>query len=234
MKIIAISDLHGYLPTIEEQADIMLIAGDISPLDIQFNKPAMKNWLLTQFSYWIINLPVKEVFLVAGNHDSVFEGISKTFLTELYLNTNYKLHYLKNEEFYYTDEEGIEWKIFGTPYCHIFGNWPFMRSEEVLEEKFKKIPENVDIIISHDPPYGIGAHDCVLQYPSRANEHIGNVPLRNQLEKTNFKLLCCGHIHSGDHNPSKFMNGEVVNVSINDEHYESTYPPFYTTLNKDY
>lgn len=232
MKIVALSDLHGTLPEITEPAEIMLIAGDISPLDIQFNKPAMKNWLLTQFSYWIINLPVKEVFLVAGNHDAVLEGISKTFLTELYISTNYKLHYLENREYYYTDEEGEEWTIFGTPYCHIFGNWPFMRSEEVLEKKFKKIPEDADIIISHDPPYGVGAHDCVLQYPSRANEHIGDIPLRNQLEKTKFMLCCVGHIHSGDHNPSEFMGGKVVNVSINDEHYESTYPPFYIELNK--
>ena len=44
MKIAGISDLHGYLPNIEK-SDILLIAGDISPLNIQFNKPEMKKWL---------------------------------------------------------------------------------------------------------------------------------------------------------------------------------------------
>ena len=39
MKLIAISDLHGSLPKIEDKADIMIIAGDISPLNIQGNKP---------------------------------------------------------------------------------------------------------------------------------------------------------------------------------------------------
>ena len=53
MKIIAISDLHGYLPTIEEQADIMLIAGDISPLKIQGMKTLMKEWMEEEFVPWI-------------------------------------------------------------------------------------------------------------------------------------------------------------------------------------
>lgn len=42
MKIIAISDLHGDLPVIDVKANIAVVAGDISPLHIQFNKPAMK------------------------------------------------------------------------------------------------------------------------------------------------------------------------------------------------
>ena len=42
LKIVAISDMHGKLPVIKEPADIMLIAGDIVPLEIQFNKEFSK------------------------------------------------------------------------------------------------------------------------------------------------------------------------------------------------
>lgn len=63
-------------------------------------------------------------------------------------------------------------------------------------------------------------------------EHHGNYPLRKQLEKTKFKWLFCGHIHSGDHRPVEFMDGKVVNVSLNNERYNSTYEPFIIEIEK--
>ena len=235
MKIIAISDLHGYLPTIEEQADIMLIAGDISPLRIQGSKILMQEWMEEEFIPWINELKVEKVFLVAGNHCFYFQGVSKSKILLLEKETNYKLKYLENETTTYIDENGESWTIFGTPYCHIFGNWSFMLSDEALAEKFKEIPEEVDIIISHDPPYGVGFHDCNLQKAysrSTGPEHLGNKPLREQLKKTKFRLLCCGHIHSGEHNPTEFMGGNIVNVSLLDEYYQPTYRPFIIELEK--
>lgn len=235
MKIIAISDLHGHLPTIEEQADIMLIAGDISPLDIQGTRVLMREWIEDEFIPWINRLEVEKVFLVAGNHDRFLEIISDADITEWRMLTGQKLQYLKNEMMTYIDKFGESWTIFGTPYCHIFGNWSFMISDEALAEKFKNIPEEVDIIITHDPPYGIGFHDCNLQRPysrSIGPEHLGNKPLREQLEKTKFKLLVGGHIHSGEHNPTEFMGGQVVNVSLLDEYYQPTYKPFIIELEK--
>lgn len=235
MKIIAISDLHGYLPTIEEQADIMLIAGDISPLRIQGSKVLMQEWMEEEFIPWINKLKVEKVFLVAGNHCFYFQGISKNKILLLEKETNYKLKYLKNETTTYIDENGESWTIFGTPYCHIFGNWPFMLSEEALAEKFKEIPEEVDIIISHDPPYGVGFHDCNLQKAysrSTGPEHLGNKPLREQLEKTKFKLGVFGHIHSSDHNPTEFRGATVVGVSLLDEYYNPAYKPFIIELEK--
>lgn len=235
LKIVAISDLHGYLPEITESADILLLAGDISPLEIQFNKPKMKVWLETKFAYWIKSLPVDKVYMVAGNHDAYFENINPTNLTELKIQCDFKLIYLEND-YVVHKHNGTEYTIFGTPYCHIFGNnWPFMRSEEYMTEKFKMIPDEVDIIISHDPPYGIGQVDQILESRRKNREipeSLGNPPLAEQLTKTNYKLLVCGHIHSGDHYPFEFNGGQVVNVSIKDESYEPIYAPFYTIIEK--
>lgn len=228
LRVCAISDLHGTLPKIKK-SDILLIAGDISPLEIQFNIPKMKEWLIGEFKTWVENLPVDKVFLVAGNHDSVFERCDiKTLGIE-----NNKLKYLHNESTEYVDVFGKIWTIFGTPYCHIFGNWPFMRTEEYMTDKFKEIPNNVDIIISHDPPYGIGQVDQILDEPMWGNHirrPLGNEPLSDKLWKIKFKLLVCGHIHSGDHYPCIYNGGKVVNVSILNERYKHVNKPFYTRL----
>lgn len=233
LRVVAISDIHGYFPIIEEPADILLIAGDISPLEIQFNKPKMKIWLETEFAYWIKSLPVDRVFLTAGNHDSYLESISKTNILALQ-QACVKLTYLKNEVCDYVDSYGQVWTIFGTPYCHIFGNWPFMRSEEYMTEKFKQIPDEVDIIISHDPPFAAGDVDVILETPQHRFErmftHLGNDPLRDRIEKVNYKLLVCGHIHGGSHDFNE--EWKSVNVSYLNEYYEPHYDPFYITLTK--
>ena len=234
MKIVAISDLHGFLPEITESADIMLIAGDISPLNIQFNKPKVKKWLETEFAYWINSLPVDKVYMVAGNHDSYFEGINPLNLAKLKQQCDFKLVYLENNYVVHR-HNGEEFKIFGTPYCHIFGQWPFMREDSYMEEKFESIPEECDIIISHDPPYGIGQVDQILEsrrHNREVPEGVGNPPLAKQLAKTKYKLLVCGHIHSGDHELFEFNGGQVVNVSIKNENYQVQYEPFYTTIEK--
>lgn len=114
-------------------------------------------------------------------------------------------------------------KYIGTPYCNIFGNWPFMRSDEYLEEKFKQIPDNVDIIVSHDPPYGVCQSDQIMEdriWNNRQLEHCGNKALAKRISEINYKLLVCGHIHSGDHSLSEFNGGNIVNVSILNEDYK--------------
>lgn len=228
MKIIAISDLHGQLPAIKESADIMLIAGDISPLNYQRDLEIMDYWLKDSFLSWINTLAVEKVYLIAGNHDFYFERSSRSDILSLEHLSGGKLIYLENEMTTYTDSTGKSWSIFGTPYCHQFGFWPFMYSNDVLKQEFEDIPEEVDIIITHDPPYNINQHDCTLQkaVPKHIGwEPLGNKPLREQLEKTKFKLLCCGHIHSGNHQITHFNDGRVVNVSLLDEYYDMTYNP---------
>lgn len=67
VKIAATSDLHGYLPNIEE-VDILLICGDILPLDIQVNMPKSLQWLEYSFKPWAEALKCDQVVFIAGNH----------------------------------------------------------------------------------------------------------------------------------------------------------------------
>jgi Icc-related predicted phosphoesterase len=230
LKIGAISDIHGNIINTIEKCDIFVIAGDISPLYIQFKMPAMKEWMLNEFATWVKNIPADKVILVAGNHDAWLERVSEYDMFEVQKATNFKLIYLKNEAWTYKTDEG-DWHFFGTPYCHQFGTWPFMRDERTLETHFKEIPDVVDVIISHDPPYGIGNTDVIqegFRYYTKQPKHLGNNELAKRLFNVDYKLLICGHIHSGCHE----IDDKCVNVSLLNEEYEVWYDPFYTTLEK--
>lgn len=228
LKICAISDLHGNLPEIKP-SDVLFIAGDISPYEIQFNRVEMKKWLENDFSNWINELPVEKVYLVAGNHDFYFESITNAKLLEFLSKTKRKLCYLCNSSAVYTSNSGIQYNIFGTPYCHIYGNWAFMRSDEYLTEKFNQIPDEVDFLITHDAPFGVGTQDVCLDLPGFP-EHKGNLPLTVRLMNIKYKWLFHGHLHSSNHNPDYYNNGQVVNVSILNEKCELAYEPFYLEI----
>lgn len=224
MKFCAISDTHGLLPNIDP-CDTLIIAGDISPLSIQHDRNKMSDWLFGEFINWINELNCPEVILVAGNHDFWFwksDEIQKLLLKYSSLG---KITYLENSSTTIYRDNGDEIKIFGTPFCHIFGNWPFMVIDELLKERFEEIPENLDILISHDPPFGICDIDCILgRYPY---EHVGNKILTNKILEVKPKIVISGHIHSGDHNLTQVGETKYVNVSLSDETYAYNYKPFY-------
>lgn len=227
MKVCAISDLHGLLPELEP-CDLVLIAGDISPLNIQQNIPLMDSWLFNDFVPWINNLNCSDVISVAGNHDFWFERASESSTLLLQSETNYKLKYLCNQSYDIIDDDGSSIKIFGTPYCHRFGNWPFMKTDDILIEKFKEIPKNLDILISHDPPYAICDVDCILE--NIIPEHVGGDVLADRILEVKPTMVICGHIHSGEHNPTTLDGITYVNVSLLSERYEYKYKPFYFEL----
>ena len=153
MKICAISDLHGYLPHHLPESDLLLIAGDVIPLRIQSNMPKSKEWLEEEFKQWCKDQETYQIVLVGGNHDFYFERKKKE-TKEIFEDYGDWFHYLHNET-KTINIEGEQIKIFGTPYCHQFGNWAFMRDDDKLREYFAECPDEVDIILSHDAPYGI-------------------------------------------------------------------------------
>lgn len=82
MKVTAISDLHGNLIDIEP-CDLLLICGDISPLDIQRDYIQMTKWIFNEFREWIMKIDCSTVILTPGNHDFWFEKMinqSNTYL----------------------------------------------------------------------------------------------------------------------------------------------------------
>lgn len=221
MLIGAISDLHGNLIDLYP-CEVLFICGDISPLRLQFNMEEMEYWITNEFLPWCEKLSCERIFLIAGNHDAFLERKKEKFKSLL---LGSKVVYLENELSEYITDNGDCYKIFGTPYCHIFGNWPFMRTDEVLKNKFFDIPEDCDIVFSHDCPFGTG--DVCLELNEK---HRGSIPLRDAIIRSKPRYLFTGHLHSANHNCEILEDTEVYNTSIVNERYEVSYEPLYLNI----
>jgi Icc-related predicted phosphoesterase len=160
---------------------------------------------------------IEEAILIAGNHDGWVEqypGLAKEELKNCV--------YLNEESFVY---KGL--RIFGSPYSPEFNNWHFMaaRGKEIARH-WKKIPDDIQILVTHGPPYGILDVNTEEIYSLPLGpEHFGCEELKKRVDKLkDLKLHVFGHGHSSsgmvEHNGVKFVNASVLNES-----YEVVYSP---------
>lgn len=224
MKITVLSDLHGNLPKYDfEGVELLLICGDISPLKYQHNIPVMKEWLIDTFYNWCLGLNVIKIVFIAGNHDVVAERCNDWMHKTFYKSSD--VTYLKNESYDYISQDSKVYKIFGTPYCKQFGNWAFMRDSDTLKRKFAEIPNNIDILISHDAPK-IQELGCIREEGNRwFDTDAGNSELAEAIKEHKPRFSFYGHIHSGSHELQDIDGTKMANTSIVNEKYQVTYPP---------
>ncbi len=230
IKVLAMSDLHGYLPKVDTPCDLILLCGDLIPLEDQGSTKSTKRWYFNEFKVWANQLPCNKVLFISGNHEIHHPNHIRLYKEEF--NESCKVTYLCHEQYTYEALDGKEYKIFGTPYCHIFGRWAFMFPDDVLEREYSKIPENLDILMTHDQPYGYG--DVLLQKdcPWANGEHIGNKPLAKAVLEKQPRYLFVAHLHSTDHECIEIGNTKRYNVSIKDEFYNPVYKPLYLEIDK--
>ena len=104
----------------------------------------------------------------------------------------------------------------------------FNLTEKGLADKFASIPYDVDVLISHGPPYNFGQTDVITEKCVYADgSHLGSISLADAITRTRPKYVVFGHIHSGDHTPYErhIDNDKIiaVNVSRLDERYYPVY-----------
>lgn len=219
MIIDCISDLHGYYPELDG-GDLLIVAGDFTARDTLTELSKFKDWLSVQ--------KYKKIITVAGNHDNLIEqriGIGDEDSWD-------------SEFLSYLEDSGTEFcglKIWGSPWTTKFpGINPHccaftVDKDEELQEKYDLIPNDTDILITHNPPYGI------LDKTSRG-ECVGSKNLQMQLyTRLRPKLFICGHIHEayGQEPPGGFIE-IAVNASHVNERYEPVNKPIRIILNNDH
>jgi len=209
MKIVCISDIHGYLPEDLPDGDCLVIAGDITPAtnhEVRYQA----HWLEDRFNLWLDFLPYKHKVVIAGNHDWVFD-------THPEMVPKLNCHYLQNSS---VTLDGI--KFYGYPETPIFFSWAFNQPHERLVEIASKIPDDTDCLVTHGPPYGILDEITDPRLGDIGNP-LGCRALRERIDQLpNLKLAVWGHIHSG-HGIEKRDKTTFVNASYVNEQYNPDY-----------
>lgn len=205
MKICIISDTHnkhkrlGTLP----EADVIIHCGDMTSMG--------RNHEIIEFMKWFSKLDqFKYKICIAGNHDWLFD-------------TNRLIAYEKipSNVIYLEDKEVIldGVKFYGTPVQLPFCNWAFNKPEERLIPHWQAIPDDTDVLITHQPPH------TIFDWSVYDNINTGSPSLYWEVvERIKPKIHCFGHIHSG-HGVKVIDDTTFINASNLDEEYMCVYDP---------
>lgn len=226
MKIVAVSDLHGYLPQIQ-QCDVVCICGDTFPLEVQDDMIKSTAWFYGEFLSWVDQLSCKKVIMIAGNHDFILYNNDYTIARKKLFKR--LMSYCETDKLVYLLDESYEFegKIFyGTPWIPDLSMWAFYGDSKMLQNKFKNIPQKVDVLLTHCPPK-LGSTGIVHQWDDRHYMiNYGCQELDDTIINKDINWWLCGHVHSGNHTPEIVHGTNIVNVSIKDEDYMVNFNPF--------
>jgi Icc-related predicted phosphoesterase len=181
MKLTFISDTHNkHYGLSEIEGDIIFHSGDLVA-----DHNSMYSY--TTFFKWFSSLRFAHKVFIAGNHDMFFDN---KLLNGKDIFEEYGIHYLENSGI---EIEGL--KIWGSPNTPKFFNWFFMKEREDLVEVWKEIPEDLDVLLTHGPPCGIG--DFVKSRRSKGLELVGDKALLDAVILKQPKIHSFGHVHEG-------------------------------------
>ncbi|WP_416886366.1 metallophosphatase domain-containing protein [Marinospirillum sp.] len=174
MRLVLISDTHGRHTELQLPAgDCLIHAGDFS---------SGRSWQeLQDFIDWFASQPHPHKLLVAGNHDLQFEQEPCAARARLPSN----IVYLQDSSM---ELEGI--RIYGSPWTPRFFDYAFMCPRgEAMAERWARIPERTQLLITHGPAQGIA--DL-----TSTGQQVGCEALIERLHQLpDLRLHVFGHIH---------------------------------------
>lgn len=199
MRVVIAADPHGELPVVPP-CDLLLLPGDYNGRALE-EPEAQAVWLDTTLRAWLEAAPAAAIAATGGNRDyalfrdrALADSLPWTFLV---------------------DERAVVagLEVYGSPWTPPFGKgWAWKATEtELMDVRYPPLPGDIDVLLSHGPPFGLG--DLVRGRRS------GSSALRTALDRIvaapgRVSLVACGHLHEGrgvEYHPS---GAAVANGSI--------------------
>ena len=181
---------------------------------------------IREFAKWYNGLDnyTTKVF-IAGNHDWGFQNNAEK--TKEILETYKDIKYLEDEFLSIIDGGEPEIKIWGSPWQPEFYNWAFNlpKGGWELEQKWKDIPDDIDILITHGPAWGF-----LDDVEGNRNVHLGCELLAERIKQIKPKIHICGHIHTGY---GHYYDGHThyFNAAVLNERYNYAHLPWHIDWN---
>ena len=190
LTIVCIADTHELHREIDvPNGDILIHAGDFT----MFSKNAAA---ILDFNEWLGELPHAEKLVVPGNHEFFLEADQSR--RSVVSNATILI------------DEGIKvmgLRIWGSPVTPLLGGAFGLSSPVDRARLYAKIPNDVDILVTHGPPYGILDSTPVSAHPGGCPE------LLKAVSRLHPKLHVFGHIH-GAHGVNNCEETLFVNAAL--------------------
>ena len=186
MRVVVLSDTHGKHRELSPlpEADLVVHAGDFATIGTEAE--------VLDFLNWFCDLPHRHKVFVCGNHDEPLLSGRVSGLP----NNCHQLNF---------SSMVIEEKIAGFPFfIEREGNSGYQKAIEYEEE-------GVDIVVSHQPPYGILDGDLLYG-------HLGSPTLLMKVKNWQPKFHLFGHIHEAsgrrDEGGTTFINSAQIRNEV--------------------
>ena len=200
LRIVLMSDTHEHHREVEiPRGDLLIHAGDIT-------RHSFSSRPILDFNDWLSGLPHRHKIVVPGNHDY---GFMKSSWRQLITNATLLIN------------DGAEiagLKIWGSPITTVDHGHFGGETEQDRMRAFSLIPANLDILITHGPPFG------VLDLSPDDGRHQGCSKLREAVRRTEPPLHVFGHVHGG-YGVAKIGNTVYVNAALPADGYRPNKSP---------
>ena len=197
MKLVIISDSHGRhedLGTL--RGDLLIHCGDSGN---GFTRHADD---VDRLDAWFGQQRFDRILCIGGNHDFEMQARAERG-GRVFRNAEY----LQDQAYEY---RGV--RFYGSPWTPELVNWAFYLDDEELRDRWESIPDEVEVLITHTPPFGILDRNS-------SGRNCGCRELQRRLLDLHPRIHCFGHIHASAGTTS--MNGTTfINASMVNRRYE--------------